>query len=71
MATQGGLMALTDVDISTSGVHSAPIATDRGGGTITVAGGESITSGYDATACSALGGQTYTLAGRGTLQPAE
>jgi hypothetical protein len=34
-----------NVDITTSGPHSAPIATDRGSGTITVTGGTVIASG--------------------------
>ena len=47
MATLGGSMNLTNVDMTTSGAHSAPIATDRGGGTINAAGGILTTSGQD------------------------
>ena len=47
MATQGGKLTLTDVDIDTKGPHSAPIATDRGGGAINVTGGKVTTSGQD------------------------
>jgi hypothetical protein len=47
MITLGGAMTLTDVDITTTGAHSAPIATDRGGGTITATGGTITTSGQD------------------------
>ena len=47
MATQQGVMTLINVDITTTGANSAPIATDRGSGTITVSGGESLTSGND------------------------
>ena len=36
MATGGGTVTLTDVDINTTSSHSSAIATDRGGGTITV-----------------------------------
>lgn len=39
MAADGGEITATDLDVSTSGVRSAPIATDRGGGSITVRGG--------------------------------
>ncbi|SHJ50165.1 ICP22 family protein [Hespellia stercorisuis] len=38
-ATYGGSIDATDVTIATAGDHSAPIATDRGGGTVTVDGG--------------------------------
>ncbi len=38
---------MTDVDINTAGAHSAPIATDRGGGTITASGGTLLTTGQD------------------------
>jgi hypothetical protein len=47
MATQGGAVTLADVDITTSGAHSAPLATDRGSGTITATGGTLTTSGQD------------------------
>jgi hypothetical protein len=47
MATLGGEVNLTDVDMTTSGAHSAPIATDRGGGTINASGGTLNTSGQD------------------------
>ena len=45
MATQCGSITLINVDMTTSGSHSAPIATDRGSGTITVTGGTVISSG--------------------------
>lgn len=38
-ATYKGTITASDVNISTNGAHCAPIATDRGGGTITVTGG--------------------------------
>jgi hypothetical protein len=47
MATLGGVMNLTDVDMTTSGAHSAPIATDRGGGTINAMGGTLNANGQD------------------------
>ena len=37
-ATYGGTIEAKDVDISTEGAHCAPLATDRGGGTVTVTG---------------------------------
>jgi hypothetical protein len=39
MTTFGGEISVTDVHISTSGPHAAPIATDRGGGKVRVMGG--------------------------------
>jgi hypothetical protein len=45
MASAGGTLDLADVDITTTGTSAAPIATDRGGGTITVSGGTTNTSG--------------------------
>ncbi len=45
MATLGGSMTLDNVDINTTGAHSGAIATDRGGGTLTVTGGTVTTSG--------------------------
>jgi hypothetical protein len=49
MASGGGSLDLTAVDIVTGpGANSAAIATDRGGGTITVRRGTMITSGRDA-----------------------
>jgi hypothetical protein len=46
MASGGGTLKLTNLLISTKGASSAAIATDRGGGTVTVAGGTMTTSGY-------------------------
>ena len=37
-ATYGGTITAGDVDIMTAGAHSATVATDRGGGTVTVNG---------------------------------
>lgn len=47
MATLGGSLTLTNVDMNTTGAHSGAIATDRGSGTITVTGGTVTTSGQD------------------------
>lgn len=47
MASAGGELALTDVDIRTEDIHAAAVATDRGGGTVKVTGGRSITTGRD------------------------
>ncbi|MHB1314269.1 MAG: hypothetical protein ACYCX2_02140 [Christensenellales bacterium] len=38
-ATYGGAISATNVNITTEGAHCAPVATDRGEGTITVTGG--------------------------------
>jgi hypothetical protein len=49
MASGGGSLKLVDVDMVTGpGANSAAIATDRGGGTLTVKGGTMTTSGRDA-----------------------
>ncbi|MBW4082338.1 stalk domain-containing protein [Paenibacillus sp. S150] len=46
-ATYTGTVNATDVNITTSGTHSASIATDRGNGTVNVTGGTMNTSGTD------------------------
>jgi hypothetical protein len=46
MAVGGGSMSLANVDIYTSEGHAAAIATDRGGGTINVTGGNLQTTGF-------------------------
>ena len=45
-ATQGASIAAKNATISTAGQSAADIATDRGGGTVTVAGGTMQASGY-------------------------
>lgn len=45
MATLGASLILENVDIVTTGPHGAPIATDRGSGTVTVTGGTFTSSG--------------------------
>ena len=47
MATRGGALTLTDVNITTTGAHGAPIATDRGSGTVNVTRGTIFSSGQD------------------------
>jgi len=47
MATQGGVLMLEDVNLYTTDAHSAALATDRGGGMITMTGGQVTTSGQD------------------------
>lgn len=44
-ATLGGVLTLDNVTIHTTGDHAASIATDRGGGSITVQGGSFTTTG--------------------------
>lgn len=44
-ATYGGTIVASNVNITTEGAHCAPIATDRGEGTITVQGGTVAASG--------------------------
>lgn len=44
-ATQAGIINCTNVDITTQGQHCAAIATDRGGGNITVTNGSMNTAG--------------------------
>jgi hypothetical protein len=60
MATNGGVMTLADVDMNTAGPHSGAIATDRGGGAITVTGGSVITSGQDSPGIYSTGDITVT-----------
>jgi hypothetical protein len=50
MATQGGALTLNNVNIATTGGSGAPLATDRGSGTVTVTGGV-ITSGSGKSPC--------------------
>jgi len=47
MATNGGILTLTDVDITTTGANGAPLATDRGSGTVTATRGTVLASGRD------------------------
>lgn len=45
MTTGGGIMNATNLDVTTAGISSAAIRTDRGGGTVTVNGGTYKTTG--------------------------
>jgi hypothetical protein len=60
MATQGGSVTLTKVDMDTTGAHGAPLATDRGGGTVTATGGTITASGTDSPGIYSTG--TITVA---------
>jgi hypothetical protein len=55
MATGGATLVLENVDIDTTGGSGAPIATDRGGGTVTVTGGTFISSGQGSPAIYSTG----------------
>jgi len=80
MATLGGAVKLTNVNMTTSGAHSASIATDRGGGTITATGGILNTSGQDSpcyystgtlnisnNTCNSTGSETTVVEGANTI----
>lgn len=60
MATLGGSLTLTDVDISTTGSHGAPLATDRGSGTVNVTRGTIYSSGADSPGIYSTGVITVT-----------
>lgn len=51
---------MTNTTISTAGANSGAIATDRGGGTISVSGGSVTTSGQDSPAIYSTGAITVT-----------
>ncbi len=46
-ATGGGTIVASNLDIVTEGSNSSVVATDRGGGTVTVTGGSYVTTGTD------------------------
>jgi hypothetical protein len=50
-ATYGGTITAENVDITTSGAHSAPLATDRGGGTVTVSGVSTVSAAGEGSPC--------------------
>ncbi len=62
MATNTGSIQLTDVDMTTSGSNSAPLATDRGSGTVTATGGTIISSGIDSPGIYSTGDITVNSA---------
>jgi hypothetical protein len=55
MATAGGKLTADDADLTTTGTHAAAVATDRGGGTIIVTGGNFNTSGDKSPAIYSTG----------------
>jgi len=80
MATLGGEVTLNDVNINTSGPHAAPIATDRGSGTITATAGTVTTSGQDSpcyystgiltisdNTCTATGAESAAIEGANSI----
>lgn len=59
-ATGGGIINATNLNITTSGANSSVIATDRGGGTVTVNGGSYITTGKDCAITYSTGAITVS-----------
>jgi hypothetical protein len=55
MASANGTLKIDTVEVSTTGAHAAAIATDRGGGSITVTGGNFNTSGDKSPAVYSTG----------------
>jgi hypothetical protein len=62
MATQGGVMNLTNVNMTTTSSNSGAIATDRGSGTITATGGKVATTGTDSPGIYSTGKITVSEA---------
>lgn len=60
MATNGGTLVLTGVDLETSGANGAPLATDRGSGTVTATRGTVLSSGRDSPGIYSTGVITVT-----------
>jgi len=82
MATAGAMLTLTNVNIATTSVRAAPVATDRGGGTIIVSGGKMRSAGRGSpgiystgkiTACNAefisTGAEAAVIEGRNSISP--
>jgi len=59
-ATYNGTIIAKDVDITTNGTHCAALATDRGEGTVHLAGGTIKTTGTDSPAIYSTGNITAT-----------
>lgn len=59
-ATGGGIIQAQDLTILTEGDNSSVIATDRGGGTVTVKGGDYRTTGRDCAVLYSTGNITLT-----------
>ncbi len=60
MCSGGGTIHAVNVDITTSGKNSAPVATDRGSGIITVDGGRIVSHGQDSPGLYSTGQLTLT-----------
>ncbi len=60
MCSGGGTIHAANVDITTSGKNSAPVATDRGSGIITVDGGRIISHGQDSPGLYSTGELSIT-----------
>lgn len=59
-ATGGGTIVASNLDIVTEGMNSSVIATDRGGGTVTVDGGSYVTTGQDCAVIYSTGTMTVS-----------
>lgn len=59
-ATGGGIINASNLSVTTSGSNSSVIATDRGGGTVTVNGGSYVTTGTDCAITYSTGTITVT-----------
>ncbi|MDO4931015.1 MAG: hypothetical protein Q4E59_07765 [Bacteroidales bacterium] len=59
-ATGGGIINAKNLNITTQGTSCSVIATDRGGGTVTVEGGNYTTSGYNSAVAYSTGNITVT-----------
>lgn len=59
-ATYGGVINATDMTITTAGQSSSVIATDRGGGTVSVTGGTYTATGYNSAVLYSTGTITAT-----------
>ena len=64
-ATYGGTIEATNVDITTEGAHCAPIATDRGEGTIVLEGG-TLSAAGEGSPCIYSPGDITAKTGTGT-----
>ncbi len=62
MASGGGKMDVSNVNMTTAGANAGAIATDRGGGTITVLGGTITTSGANSPGIYSTGNITVSNA---------
>ena len=59
-ATYGGIINASNVDITTNGATSSTIATDRGGGTVTVEGGTATANGMKSAVIYSAGTMSAT-----------